>query len=440
MSLWKRMRRVVFGDGGTSGGEEQGDDPMSGSTGAPSSPLAEDLAPAAVAPPPPAEAPPDSPEAELRAVAEGRAPFIDAAQVVELVDALCASGREVRAIALARRILARHPDATALALRLADVLSGRGDDDGARDALRPLLALPDPQPAAWMLAGEIAERSGAIDEALAYYERVLAYDLDWPRARERVARLRESHHRTALAGATLMTDGALARGRYRLERELGRGGAGTVFAARDVELDRRVALKVYHRRGRVDRERLRVEARTAASLEHPGVVRIFDLDEQLGAIAMEHVHGGSVRQRLRRGAVPIAQVERWARTALEALAYVHSRGFVHRDLKPSNFLLRDDDRVVLTDFGLALPAGGTPMFESPGGEGTLAYMPPEQRAGAAAEASADVYAFGASLREVLGQTSGEIPSGLLELARACLRESASERPTIGYLLERVHAP
>ena len=211
-----------------------------------------------------------------------------------------------------------------------------------------------------------------------------------------------------------------------------------MFAASDLAIDRRVALKVYHRRGRVERERLLAEARTPARIEHPGVVRIFDLDERLGAIAMEWVQGGSVRRQLGLGEVPPERVRRWALTALDALAFVHSRGFVHRDVKPSNFLLRSDDRVVLTDFGLAMPLGGTPRSVGGLGEGTLRYMPPEQRQGIPATPSVDVYAFGVTLAEMLA-ASASSSEPLAELAAACTRTEPEARPTIAELQAAIGA-
>jgi serine/threonine-protein kinase len=170
------------------------------------------------------------------------------------------------------------------------------------------------------------------------------------------------------------------------------------------------------------------EARVPARLEHPGVVRIFDLDEGLAAISMERVLGGAVRQELGKGALPIARIERWVLTTADALAHVHDRGVVHRDIKPSNMLLRSDDRVVLTDFGVACEPGW--RRSGPGAaEGTLGYMSPEQRAGGAAHPAMDAYALGITLREILEHASTEPPARLAELAGACLRKDPKARPT-----------
>ena len=377
----------------------------------------------------PEDPPLSGPEERLRTMADGLAPPVEP-EALELIDAMCASGREARAIDHARRLLSRHPGLSAVTLRVAEILAARGNDPAADGMLARLTGSPSPATAALMLRGEIAERRGDEEAALGWYERVLARELDYPGASERVRRLRESREPAqASAGATLMTDGALAKGRYRVTRELGRGGAGTVFAALDTRLGRQVALKVYHRRGRLERERLRVEAQTPALLEHPGVIRIFDLDESLAAIAMEWVRGGSVRQELRKGAVASARVVRWMTGAADALDYVHRHGYVHRDLKPSNFLLREEDVVVLTDFGLAAPIGATASGRG-GGEGTLAYMAPEQRLGAPAEPAADVHALGATLREMLSQCAGEAPGALLDLAEACTRRDPTARPSL----------
>ncbi|HEY8429031.1 MAG TPA: protein kinase, partial [Sandaracinaceae bacterium] len=377
------------------------------------------------------------PEALHEALGAGPSPGLDEDAVLDAIEALREKGREARAIDLARRVLLHHPDRLRVHQRVAEMLASRGDDAGAARLLEPFVERADAPLDLWMLAAEIAERRGDAARALALYERVVARDLDYPRARARVRRLREGRERReADLGATLMADGALTRGRYRVERELGRGGAGTVFLADDLSLGRKVALKVYHRRGRAERSRLLAEARVPARLEHPGIVRIFDLDEALAAVAMERVLGGSVRQELKKGGLPLARIVRWLVTSAEALAYVHEAGIVHRDIKPSNMLLRADDRVVLTDFGVAAEVGKTPQAA---GEGTLGYMPAEQRAGAPAHPSMDIHAFGASMKEILDHASSAPPEELRELSAACMRSDPEARPTAAWLAERLRS-
>lgn len=375
----------------------------------------------------------DDPERLLERLAEAPAGAFEDDDALRPIEALRQRGRDARAIDLGRRVLAQHPERVALHLRIAEMLASRGDDEGAYAMLSPFVDRSDVALDLVMLMAEIRERRGDVEGALVLYERVVGRDLDYPRARARVRRLREGRSRERDLGATLMADGALARGRYRVSRELGRGGAGTVFLAEDETLGRPVALKVYHRRGRAERERLLIEARMPARFEHPGIVRIFDLDDALAAIAMECVSGGSVRAEMRKVDLPPSRVLRWFATAAAALEHVHARGIVHRDIKPSNMLLRADDRVVLTDFGLAHALSDGDGDAEAGAGGTLAYMPPEQRAGAPAAPSMDIYAFGASLMEVLEVTAFDEPTrgmdtALSALARECMREAPSDRP------------
>ena len=342
---------------------------------------------------------------------------------------------EARAIAEARRSLTTA-SLPALRVRLARTLDARGDDEGVEAVLSRMpegAHVPEALVLeAWARRADVAERRNDPDAARVLWERVLARDVSYPRARERVTQLRGGTlRRSADAGATVMAEGALTRGRYRVVRELGRGGAGTVFLARDVTLERDVALKVYHRRGRADRERLLHEAKVPATLEHPGIVRVLDADLELFAIAME-LTDGSVKDSSREGSLATERVLAWARSLTDTLAWLHARGLVHRDLKPSNLLLRRE-RVVLTDFGLAAPVGGTSGVGTVGGgEGTTGYMPAEQRRGDPATFAMDVHALGVSLDEMLGWAgSAPRPPAIAPLLSAMRATDPSSRPSLG---------
>ncbi len=219
-------------------------------------------------------------------------------------------------------------------------------------------------------------------------------------------------------------------GQYSLERELGRGGMGIVYLARDVSLDRLVAIKVLPpelaaRRER--RERFVREARTAAQLSHPHIVPIHHVGEANETVffVMSYVEGETLGHRLRsRGALPVHQAVRIVREVAWALAYAHLRGIVHRDVKPDNVLLeRDSGRALIMDFGIASAASDDPALDDIERFGTAQYVSPEQAAGASIDGRSDVYSLGVVAWQAI---AGEPPfSGSpLELLEQHLRTPA----------------
>ena len=273
-------------------------------------------------------------------------------------------------------------------------------------------------------------------------------------------------------------------GAYTIIRELGRGGMGRVYLATDVRLGRTVALKAlapHLLRDPSQRERLRREARSAASLTHPGICTVYALDEVDGDLylATEYVDGHTLGEEIASGKRPSAgEILGTARELASALASAHAAGIVHRDLKPENVMRTRDGRLKILDFGLAriiddgamretiAPRSGTPR---PGGGrvspaasfatrpgvivGTPAYMAPEQINGEPADARVDIFALGVLLYELscgvhpfaaatelatvarvlagdaspLGARCPDIPAPLVGVIARCMRKAPAER-------------
>jgi eukaryotic-like serine/threonine-protein kinase len=204
-----------------------------------------------------------------------------------------------------------------------------------------------------------------------------------------------------------MTETLIA-GRYRLDTLLGRGGMSEVWCATDLELERRVALKLLapHQ----DNARFEREARAVAALGHPNVNQLYDYGESNGRpfMVLEFLSGGTLEQLLRaNGALADEDTRRVASDIAAGLAHAHARGVVHRDLKPSNILFDDEGRAKLADFGIARMAAGEGTLTGAGTVlGTAAYISPEQAAGMPATAASDVYSFGVLLFRML---TGRLP-------------------------------
>lgn len=192
-------------------------------------------------------------------------------------------------------------------------------------------------------------------------------------------------------------------GRYYIKELLGRGGMAAVYRALDTLLERDVALKVLYPQFSDDEDlvrRFQREAVTAAALEHPHIVPVYDVDEQDGMafIAMKLLTGHSLQERLQAvGAIPLSELLQLLAPVAAALDYAHRKGVVHRDIKPGNIFLNttpDGERVMLTDFGIAKQLD-TPGLTTTGAIiGTPDYMAPEQIAGRPVDGRTDVYALG----------------------------------------------
>jgi serine/threonine-protein kinase len=247
---------------------------------------------------------------------------------------------------------------------------------------------------------------------------------------------------TAPVSAEFLALQQVLAGRYSIERELGRGGMGIVLLARDVALDRLVAIKLLpaHLAASAEfRDRFLREARTAAGLSHPTIVPIHAVEQQgdLVFFVMGYVDGETLHERVARaGPLPPRLASKVLQEVAWALGYAHQRGVIHRDIKPDNIMIeRATDRALVTDFGIAVAGRAA---DAATGEivGTARYMSPEQACGEPVDARSDLYALGGTLFFAL---TGRAPFEGANLPAIITQQIARPAPRVQALRPEVPA-
>ena len=239
---------------------------------------------------------------------------------------------------------------------------------------------------------------------------------------------------TEVAGNTLVD------GRYRILRRIGSGGMADVYCAEDSHLGRQVAIKVLHRRFAQDQEfveRFRREAKSAAGLNHPNVVGVFDRGEHEGTyyIAMEFLTGRTLKDIVTADApLPQERVIDIGTQILEAAGFAHRHGVIHRDFKPHNVIVDELGHAKVTDFGIAR-AGASEMTETGSIMGTAQYLSPEQAQGHAVTATSDIYSIGVMLYEML---AGRLPFEGDSAVAVALKHLSEQPPPISQWRPDVH--
>ncbi|MDA0683388.1 MAG: serine/threonine-protein kinase [Bacteroidetes bacterium] len=207
---------------------------------------------------------------------------------------------------------------------------------------------------------------------------------------------------------------------YSITAELGRGGMGIVYKARDTKLDREVAIKVLPSAALAsadDRERFYREAKSAAALNHPNIAQVYQIDEAVPSdaphgtqpspfIAMEYIAGGTLQDRIKEAPLSLSDAVKIASQVAEALKAAHAKNIVHRDIKSANVMITEDGIAKVLDFGLAKTNQSTMLTRMGSTLGTVAYMSPEQARGQELDGRTDLYSLGTMLYELI---AGRLP-------------------------------
>jgi len=207
--------------------------------------------------------------------------------------------------------------------------------------------------------------------------------------------------------------------RYEIIKKLGTGGMASVYLAHEIALDRMVAIKLLPKAYTRDANfvaRFKNEAQVAANLEHPHIVRIYQISEEQDLVyfVMSFIPGGSLTDRIeKQGVIPIDDLIKWGIDASSALAYGHEHGVIHRDLKPDNIMLDNNNRVVVMDYGIARAGERTGLTQTGSVIGTPQYMSPEQARGTELDARSDIYSMGIVLYQM---ATGDLPFQAVDAA------------------------
>jgi tRNA A-37 threonylcarbamoyl transferase component Bud32 len=323
-----------------------------------------------------------------------------------------------RAIKLLQQVLPEDPNYTEACLMLADALETEGHVDLAAHKLAERLERGGEASTAPQLRARLAElweRSGDLSRALETWEKLRLEEPTWPELSTRLESLRKrlaaerSAGESRLLGSSLQTNPAESR--YEILEQIGRGGMGVVFRARDRRLGREVALKRLPDNLRDHPTAVALftrEARSAASLNHPNIVTVHDADQENDTyfITMELLEGDPLHMILRRaGRLTARDCARLGMQICAGLEYAHERRIVHRDIKTSNLFFTRGKVVKIMDFGLAKTLEEVRRSATVIG-GTPYYMAPEQAAGDNVDGRADLYALGATFFELV---TGGVP-------------------------------
>ena len=334
-----------------------------------------------------------------------------------------------------------------LSLALKKLTHAVGDSDLSRENLQAFYGL-----------ATVHEANESFQEALDLYEKILAFDFHHADVEQRLARCKEmvkNQTSQQRIEASSPLSGSQQQGRYRITGKLGRGGMGIVYKAQDTVLDRTVAFKVLPDALKETPQALKNflrEAKSAAQLNHPNIVTVYDAGEQddVYYIAMEYVDGNTLKEIVKhRGRISAGGIVHVLAQICEALAYAHEKKIVHRDIKTANIMWTRDHKAKIMDFGLAKVIEEVRNHTTVV-SGTPYYMSPEQTLGKNVDHRTDIYSLGVTIFELAtgtlpfregnlpyhhvhtpppdpGELNPDLPPMLASIIKRCLRKDPADR-------------
>ena len=247
----------------------------------------------------------------------------------------------------------------------------------------------------------------------------------------------------------MITKGQKINDRYEIIKSIGEGGMANVYLARDVILDRRVAIKIL--RGDLANDekfirRFQREALSASSLSHPNIVEMYDVGEDNGDyyIVMEYVEGKTLKQYMKKrtnGRLTISEAVDIMLQLTDGISHAHDSYIIHRDLKPQNIMIQDDGKIKITDFGIAMALNSTQLTQTNSVMGSVHYLPPEQATGKGSTIKCDIYSMGILFYELLTGTLPFKGENAVEIALKHMKEPLpsvkKQNPSIPQSVENI---
>jgi len=230
-------------------------------------------------------------------------------------------------------------------------------------------------------------------------------------------------------------------GAYQIVEQIGKGGMATVFKGYHPAMDRYVAIKALLYQFATSEEfigRFRQEVRLIANLEHPNILPVYDYGEfeNVPFLVMRYLDSGTLKDRMDGSSLTLPEIDHYIVQLADALQYAHDQGVIHRDIKPSNVMLDQNDRIFLTDFGIAKLVEGSPQFTATGAiTGTPDYMSPEQAQGLTIDARSDQYSLGIMLYEML---TGKVPFDAETPMAVILKQIQDPLPPPSLMMPNLH--